>query len=473
MTPPGFLIAAPRSGSGKTTLVLGLLRALARRDIAVQPMKCGPDYIDPGFHAAAAARVSYNLDSWAMRPALLDTLVAQASSGADLFVGEALMGLFDGVAHDGASGDGSSSGLAARQGWPVLLVLDISGQSQSAGAVAKGFASFRPDVHIAGVVLNKVASPRHEALARRGIEEAGLPVVGSLPRRTDLVLPERHLGLVQAEETAELDRRLDALADFIEAHCDIEAILKLARPTTVPADAIDVGLPPPGQRIALARDAAFSFIYPHLLAGWQRQGAEILPFSPLADEGPAEDADVAWLPGGYPELHGARLATATKFQRALRLFAESRPVHGECGGYMVLGHVLTDAEGTAHRMAGLLDLETSFAKRKMNLGYRLAELKEDCVLGQRGSFVRGHEFHYSTTIRSTDAPLFEVSDANGTALGSLGGRRGRVTGSFFHVIDRDERHWCAGLQSGIFPPPPRAGLKTGTPFQPAKPPSSR
>lgn len=436
MIPPGLIIAAPRSGSGKTTLVLGLLRALARRDIAVQPMKCGPDYIDPGFHAAAAGRISYNLDSWAMRPTLLDTLVAQASHGADLFIGEALMGLFDGVASPGASGDGSSSGIAARQNWPVLLVLDISGQSQSAGAVARGFAGFRPDVRIAGVVLNKVASPRHEALARKGTEEAGLPIVGALPRQADLALPERHLGLVQAEETAELDKRLDALADFVESHCDIGAILSLANATAVPAEADDTGLKPPGQRIALARDAAFSFIYPHLVAGWRRQGAEILPFSPLADEGPSEDADVAWLPGGYPELHGARLATNTKFRRSLRLFAETRPVHGECGGYMVLGNVLTDAEGTAHRMTGLLDLETSFAKQKMNLGYRLAELKEDCVLGPRGGSVRGHEFHYSTTVRNGDVPLFEVSDANGSSLGSLGGRRGRVTGSFFHVIDR-------------------------------------
>ncbi|GLS23050.1 hydrogenobyrinate a,c-diamide synthase [Labrys miyagiensis] len=434
--PSGLLIAAPRSGSGKTTLVLGLLRALARRDIIVQPMKCGPDYIDPSFHAAAAARISYNLDSWAMRPDLIDTLVGEAGRGAELFVGEALMGLFDGVAKDGASGDGSSSGIAARQNWPVLLVLDISGQSQSAGAVAKGFASFRPDVRIAGVVLNKVASPRHEALARKGIEEAGLPVVGALPRQPDLALPERHLGLVQAEETAELDRRLEALADFVETHCDIGAIVSLASPTTPPAQTGDTGLKPPGQRIALARDAAFSFIYPHLLTGWQRQGAEILPFSPLADEGPSDDADVAWLPGGYPELHGTRLATNTRFQHALRRFAETRPVHGECGGYMVLGHALIDAEGTAHRMTGLLDLETSFAKRKMNLGYRLAELKEDCVLGPRGSLVRGHEFHYSTTIRNGDRPLFEVVDANGNPLGALGGRRGRVTGSFFHVIDR-------------------------------------
>jgi cobyrinic acid a,c-diamide synthase len=432
----GLLVAAPRSGSGKTTLVLGLLRGLARNGVAVQPMKCGPDYIDPGFHTAAAGRTSYNLDSWAMRPSLLDSLIADAGDGADLILCEALMGLFDGVAQPGASGDGSSSSLAARQNWPVLLVLDVSGQSQSVGAVAKGFASFRPDVRIAGVILNKVASPRHEALARKGVEEAGLPIFGALPRRSELVLPERHLGLVQAEEIAELDRRLDALADFVVAHCDIIAIQALASAAASAESPGDTGLHPPGQRIALARDAAFSFVYPHLVASWRRQGAEILPFSPLADEGPSPDADVAWLPGGYPELHGARLATNSRFQRVLRIFAENHPVHGECGGYMVLGQVLTDAEGIAHRMTGLLDLETSFAKRTMNLGYRLAELTHDCVLGTRGAAVRGHEFHYSTMIRSGEAPLFRVCDANGNDLGAMGGRRGHVTGSFFHVIDR-------------------------------------
>ena len=435
---PGLLVAAPRSGSGKTTLVLGLLRALARRDIAVQPMKCGPDYIDPGFHTAAAARISRNLDGWTMRPALLDGLIAEAAGDADIIVCEALMGLFDGVASAGATDDGSSAGIAARAGWPVILVLDVSGQSQSAGAVAKGFASFRADTRIAGVILNKVASPRHEALARKGVEAAGLPVVGVLPRRADLELPERHLGLVQAEEIAGLERILEALADFVEAHVDLEALRALAAPTRSRPAATDYGLAPPGQRIALARDAAFSFVYPHLIAGWQRQGAEILPFSPLNDEAPAESADVAWLPGGYPELHAGRLAANAGFLTGLRTFAQRRAVHGECGGYMVLGDALVDAQGEAHAMAGLLALETSFARRKMSLGYRKAMLMSDCPLGRAGASVRGHEFHYSTMLRSTDAPLFSVEDANGTALGELGSRRGLVTGSYFHVIDRGE-----------------------------------
>jgi cobyrinic acid a,c-diamide synthase len=432
---PGLVVAAPRSGSGKTTLTLGLLRALARQGVAVQPMKCGPDYIDPAFHQAAAGRTSRNLDGWAMRPALIDALIASAGQGCDIVVCEALMGLFDGVASEGAADDGSSAATAARTGWPVLLVLDVAGQSQSAGAIAHGFATFRKGVTIGGVVLNRVASDRHRVLASRGIEAAGLAVLGALPRRQDLVLPERHLGLVQAQETEGLDRILDAIADFVEAHVDLAAVRAMARPALVappPAARSD----PPGQRIALARDAAFSFIYPHLVDAWREGGAEIMPFSPLADEAPDPAADIAWLPGGYPELHAGRLAANRHFLEGLRAFAATRPVHGECGGYMVLGRSLVDARGTAHAMAGLLALETSFAQRRMTLGYRHATALADCPVAPSGGAVRGHEFHYSTVLACEDEPLFAVRDANAAALGRAGSRRGLATGSFFHVIDK-------------------------------------
>ncbi len=431
---PGLVVAAPRSGSGKTTVVLGLLRALSRSGFVVQPMKCGPDYIDPGFHAAAAGRTGRNLDGWAMRPGLLDSLVEEASAGADLVVCEALMGLFDGVATAGATDDGSSAAIASRTGWPVLLVLDVSGQSQSAGAVAAGFAGFRQDVHVRGVILNKVASERHRTLAERGVAAAGLPVVGALPRRADLALPERHLGLVQAEEVGGLDAVLDRLADFVGEHCDLDAIRALARPAVV-ARGMPGGIRPPGQRIAVARDEAFSFFYSHLLQSWRSAGADILPFSPLNDEGPDPTADVAWLPGGYPELHGGRLAANTGFLNGLRDFAQGRPVHGECGGFMTLGTVLVDAAGTAHAMAGLLDLETSFARRRMSLGYRRAVLLADCPLGRAGASLRGHEFHYATITRAEGDALFEASDASGTPLGRVGLRRGLASGSFFHGID--------------------------------------
>ena len=427
-----LMIAAPRSGSGKTTVTLGLLAALRRRGLDVRAAKSGPDYIDPAFHAAATGKAGFNLDSWAMPPDLLGALAAQAMQG-DLLVVEGAMGLFDGVpAPAGRSGAGAD--VAARLGLPVLLVLDVSGQSQSAAAIARGFQLHAPDVRIAGLVLNRVGSPRHERLIRESMAPLGLPVVGAIPRSDVLSLPERHLGLVQAGEHGDLPVRLAALADMAERHLDLDAIIALADEAAVPSRTAQ-HLPPPGQRVALARDEAFSFLYGHLLAAWRAAGAEIVPFSPLADEGPADDCDACWLPGGYPELHAGRLAAAMHFKSALAAFAETRPVHGECGGYMALGSVLVDGAGESHAMAGLLALETSFARRKMTLGYREAHLLAPSPLGAPGGRVRGHEFHYATiSSRGSDAPLADLSDAQGQGLGPEGSRRGRVTGTFFHAI---------------------------------------
>lgn len=433
--PPGIMIAAPRSGAGKTTVTLGLLRALKRRGLQVQPFKCGPDYIDPAFHVVAAGRPSYNLDSWAMRQDHVARLISDATQGADIVVCEALMGLFDGVSRSGLWGNGASADIAAAAGWPVVLVLDVSGQSQTAAAVARGFQGYRDDVTIAAVILNRAGSARHIRFATDALERAGLPVVGALPRETGVVLPERHLGLVQAEETAELESRLDALADFIETNVDVATILRCASGGLV-GGGDPKPVRPPGQRIALARDAAFSFVYPHVLAGWRAAGAEILPFSPLADEAPDASADLVWLPGGYPELHAGTLASARRFKAAILNFARSRPVHGECGGYMVLGAGLIDAAGERHEMLGMLGLETSFAVRKMNLGYRRAELIAPCPLGAPGDILMGHEFHYSRVLTSPDAALFKLENSDGEALQNGGSQRGLATGSFFHFIDK-------------------------------------
>lgn len=432
--PPGLIIGAPRSGSGKTTVTLGLLRALKRRGHAVQPFKCGPDYIDPAFHVVAAGRASYNVDSWAMRWPRVAGLLSDASRGADIVVAEGLMGFYDGVVQPGHWGNGASSDLAAATRWPVILVLDVSGQSQTAAAVARGFQNFRDGVEIAGVILNRVGSARHIRFVSEALTAVGMTVVGALPREANLVLPERHLGLVQAEETAELESRLDALADFIDANVDVARIMELAQPGSITAGSA-ANIRPPGQRIALARDAAFSFVYPHLLAAWRAAGAEIATFSPLADEAPDPDADVVWLPGGYPELHAGRLAAAHRFKSAIREFACARPVHGECGGYMALGTGLIDAAGERHEMIGLLGLETSFATRKLNLGYRKAELIEPCVLGSPGDRLTGHEFHYASVVSCPDDPLFHLRDSDGNALPQRGSRRGFTTGSFFHLID--------------------------------------
>lgn len=430
LNPPGLLVSAPSSGTGKTTVMLGLARAFAEDGLAVQPFKSGPDYIDPAFHRAATGRASFNLDSWAMDETLLNTIAAEAQ-GADIVIAEGSMGLFDGVASPGATGTGTSAETARRMGWPVVLVLDVSGQAQSAAATALGFASFLPDLPVAGVILNRVASPRHDRLTRLGMERAGLPVFGALPRRGDLALPERHLGLIQAVEHPDLDTAIADYAAFLRNNVDLSALRAAA---TSAAQGTSAALPaPPAQRIALAQDAAFSFTYPHLLEGWRRAGAEILPFSPLADES-VPDANLVWLPGGYPELHGGTLACANKFLRSLRKHAETRPVHGECGGYMVLGQGLTDKDGTRHEMAGLLGLETSFAKRKFHLGYRRATLQAAMPGFAPGAVLRGHEFHYTTILDEPDAPLAQVVDADGNPVPETGSRRGQVTGTFFHLI---------------------------------------
>lgn len=437
MTARGLLISASRSGSGKTTVTLGLLAALKRRGMRVRAAKAGPDFIDPAFHAAATGRGSINLDSWAMQPALLDALMMEASA-ADIAVIEGAMGLFDGV--EGEKGrTGASADLAARYRLPVVLVLDVTAQAQSAAAVARGFMTHDPDVRIGGVILNKIGSPRHARLAGEAIAVLGLPMLGAIPRDAALILPERHLGLMQVSEHADLAIRLAQLADMAEAHLDLDAITALAAPLAPRSGDASSALPPPGQRIALAQDAAFSFIYPHLIDGWRKAGAEIVAFSPLANEAPPDDCDVCWLPGGYPELHAGTLAAATRFRKGLARFATTRPVHGECGGYMVLGGSLEDADGAIHTMTGLLGHATSFKQRKLHLGYREARLRADSPLGMAGAHVRGHEFHYASLVSAGhDEPFAELVDAQGQPVPERGGRRGNVTGTFFHAIARAE-----------------------------------
>ncbi|MEJ6398761.1 cobyrinate a,c-diamide synthase [Yoonia sp. 208BN28-4] len=420
MTPGhGVLIAAPASGCGKTTLTLGILRALSR-DFPVRGAKSGPDYIDPRFHEAACGRPCFNLDAWAMQTARLRTLAA--GNGTEGLIVEGAMGLFDGAPPDGK---GSAADLATVLGIPVVLVIDASGMGQSAAAMAQGFAAHRADVHVAGVILNKVASARHEAMLRRHFPE-DLPVLGAVPRRPDLAHPSRHLGLVQASERPDLDDWLDRVADHVAAHVDLTKLP--SAPLTPSSPWRTKGLP--YNRIAVAQDAAFAFAYPHLLDDWHAAGSHITTFSPLDDQ-VVPDADLVILPGGYPELHAGRLATNMTFLNTLRNTAQTSDIYGECGGYMTLGETLTDAAGTVHRMAGLLPLETSFAARKLHLGYRNLVADQGAFTGQW----KAHEFHYATTLRADGQPLFRASDASDQALPDMGLMSGRVSGSFAHVID--------------------------------------
>lgn len=428
----GVLIAAPGSGAGKTTLTLALVRALRKRGLAVVSAKSGPDYIDPKFHEAASGRPCINLDAWAMNAATIRTLALRQAAGHDLLVVEGAMGLFDGA----ANGKGSAADLASGLGIPVVLVVDCARQAQSVGALVHGFRTFREDVRIAGVLLNKVGSARHEAMLRAALQPLGVTVLGALPRSEDLALPERHLGLVQAEEHDALEVFLERAAERCASHVDLPALSDCAGPLTGP-QGNEARLPvPPGQRIAVARDVAFSFSYPHLLAFWQAQGAEVSFFSPLADEGASSEADAVYLPGGYPELHAGKLSAANGFRAAMQAAARAGTlIYGECGGYMTLGSGLVDADGNRHEMLGLLPLETSFETRCRHLGYR--RLKPLGGLPWTGTLA-AHEFHYATIISEGTADrLFDVQDAEGGALPQMGLRAGPVMGSFAHVIAAD------------------------------------
>lgn len=428
-----LMVAAPRSGSGKTTVTLALLSAFRRRGLSVRALKTGPDYIDPAFHHEASGAPCANLDSWAMSGPALESRLARAVEGVDLVIVESSMGLFDGLAlPDGQRG--AASDIAARLAMPVLLVLDTSGQGQSVGAVAQGLAQWDEKVTVAGVILNNIASDRHEKLCRAALKQ---PLCGVFRRDRSIVLPERHLGLVQARERGDLAGFFESLANKAEAELDLDAIFALSRPIGSGGTKSASLVPPPGQRIALADDAAFSFLYAHLAEEWREEGAEIMPFSPLRDEKPDENADCCWLPGGYPELHAAALASASRFRDGMRHFALTRPIHGECGGFMVLGAGLEDSTGTVHEMLGLLSHETSFAKRKMALGYRQATLLRHSILGAEGARLRGHEFHYArVTDPGSDAAFARLQDGEGHDLSVAGGQRGLVSGTFFHVLSR-------------------------------------
>lgn len=429
----GLMIAAPSSGSGKTTVTLGLMRALKRRGVLIAPGKAGPDYIDPAFHAAASGRPCFNYDPWAMRRDLLLDNAATAAEDGSMLVVEAMMGLFDGA----ADGSGSPADLAAALGLAVILVVDCARLSHSVAALVRGYAAHRDDIRVAGVILNKVGSDRHETMLRDALDQLGVSIFGVLRQDSALQLPERHLGLVQAREHAALEVFIDHAAARVASGCDLEAIQAAAAPLRARPSTGAKRLKPLGQRIAVARDVAFAFCYEHLLSGWRGQGAEISFFSPLEDEAPEAGAEAIYLPGGYPELHADQLAAAARFREAMRSAAgQGTRIFGECGGYMALGEGLVAADGRRYEMLGLLPLVTSFAERKRHLGYRRVTPLDNAYFDGP---MTAHEFHYATIVSEGAAePLFAVEDAAGLDLGRAGLRRGHVAGSFMHLIDLSE-----------------------------------
>lgn len=433
-TPPAILIAAPASGSGKTVLTLALLRAFMKRGIKVGSFKVGPDYIDPAFHQKASARPCFNLDAWAMRQDTMSAILTDVVTGNELVIGEGVMGLFDGA----RDGSGSTADIAAKFGLPIVLVVDARGQSTSVGAVLSGFHNFRDDIGIAGVIFNKTGGSGHIRMLQEAADKVGIPVLGFVPRTEALALDHRHLGLVQARETNDLDDFLDKAADVIQNSIALDELVSLGQHPARPKREDSHPILPLGQNIAIAEDDAFSFIYPHLLSSWKAAGAALSFFSPLADQAPCPDADAIYLPGGYPELFCEVLAHAENFRAGMQQAAkQGQCIYGECGGFMVLGESLTDKDGIAHAMLDLLPIRTSFAKPKMHLGYRQASIASDCVFAKKGTQFKAHEFHYAELTSDPQvSPLFSLEDALQKDLGTAGAVSGNVAGSFIHIIDR-------------------------------------
>lgn len=432
MTAKGFILAAPASGTGKTVTAALLLAAFRARGVAVAGFKTGPDYIDPGFLAAGAGRIVPNIDPWGMRPSTQKAVLADLAASSSLIIGEGVMGLFDGA----RDGTGSTADLASALGLPVVLVVDGRGMAASAAALIAGFARHRAEVNVAAVLFTRIDHAGHYDMLADAAHSVGIPSLGWISRNAAVDLPSRHLGLVQAAEHDDLAERLRSAGAALAETVDLDALASLSVQIAAKVNETNVPILPLGQRIAVATDAAFGFAYPHVLDGWRKAGAELLPFSPLANEPPAIHADAVYLPGGYPELYAGGLAAADGFLGGLRGASQNALIYGECGGYMVLGEGLTDQAGQRHAMAGLLPIETAMEGARPRLGYRRIWLAQASPIA--GGGYRGHEHHHAhESHRPLDLPAFaNAEDATGKALGAFGAAQGRVAGSFLHLIDR-------------------------------------
>jgi cobyrinic acid a,c-diamide synthase len=444
ITGPRIAVGGLSGDGGKTLVSLGLARALGRRGVGVAPFKKGPDYIDAAWLGAAAGRPGRNLDTFLMSDARLGAALATAREG-DVVLVEGNRGLFDGA---DARGTHSTAELAKRIGAPVILVVDVRKVTRTAGALVLGVRTFDPELPLAGVVLNRVATARQERLVREVIEGAtALPVVGALPVLAQDLLPGRHLGLVTAGEHPGSEEAIERAADAIQAHVSLDAVLAIARAS--PERSFPELAPPPRgarARIAVVKDEAFSFYYPENLEALAARGAEVVPVSAVADE-PLPAVDAVYVGGGFPEVHAERLAAARRFLGSLRDAAlRGVPVYAECGGLMLLARELT-VDGRAYRMAGVLDLEVEQTPRPQGHGYASGRVDRANPFFPEGAEIRGHEFHYSRVTGGADAARTAIALGKGGGIGA--GRDGVVKGNVFasyvHVHAASSDLWADGL----------------------------
>lgn len=434
---PRLVIAGASSGVGKTTIVAGLIAALRRRGLKVQPFKVGPDYLDPTYHTLASSLPCRNLDGWMLPDGALRTLFFRAAARAHLALIEGVMGLYDG--RGGAGEDGSTAEIAKRLRAPVLLVLDAAKVSRSAGAMALGYKAFDLGLPLAGFLLNGIASARHLGWAREAVEKAtGLPVLGSLPKGMEVRLPKRHLGLVAAAEDPEVPAALERIGQQIETNFDLEAILEIGAGAPPLLKPEHVGLfpvePVAPSRIAVARDAAFSFYYEDSLDLLEAWGATLVPVSPLRDPALPDDVHGLYLGGGFPELHAAGLEANASFRGAVRdAAAEGMPIYGECGGLMYLAQAIVTFEGRCHEMVGLTPGRSTMQRKRARIGYVEAEALQDVLFLRAGQRIRAHEFHWSDLPGPERSAAYRTLAPEARREGFVAGPAQNVLGTYLHL----------------------------------------
>lgn len=391
-----FIVAGTHSGSGKTTITLGLMAALKQLGHKVMPFKCGPDFIDPSLHCIVTGNISRNLDIWMAGPETVQQSFTSQATRGDIAVVEGVMGMFDG-------GTSSSAELADFLQIPLILVIDVRSMAESAAAVVKGFESLHPKVQPAGVILNRIASPRHYQLAADAITaHCRSNILGYLPSNIQFTIPERHLGLHMGEESPLKSADIAQLASTIEQHIDLPGLLELAEikdapPAPHPVSPVHPQRPIHAIRLGIARDKAFCFYYQDNFDILEQEGAELCFFSPLQDKALPPDLDGLYLGGGYPELYGKTLASNSTLLQEIRSFHEQgRPLYAECGGFMYLTRGITDLAGEFHPLVNIFPCQASMKKKRASLGYRELTTDRESCWGPAGTILRGHEFHYST-----------------------------------------------------------------------------
>jgi cobyrinic acid a,c-diamide synthase len=435
-----LLIAGTHSGAGKTTITMGLIAALHRRGMSVQPFKAGPDYIDPTYHTLAAGRTCRNLDTWMVPLDRTLALFHKATQAAEIAIIEGVMGVFDGFSYEDEAG--STAQIAKLVGAPILLVLDVGKMARSAAALAVGYTHFDPQLNVAGFIVNRCGSVSHYEGVKLAIEaHTGRPVLGWLPKQAELHIPERHLGLVPTDERGELTGFVAQAADLVETYFDLERILELAEtgPATA-APSVPLAVTPPADPavsavIAVARDAAFSFFYEDNLDLLRENGAEIAFFSPLTDTALPPGTCGIYLGGGFPEVYAAQLAANTPLTEMLRqAHTRQMPIYAECGGFMYLTEAIIDLEGQRHPMVGLVPGLTRMQPRLMSLGYRVIEALNDNFLLPQGACTRGHEFHWSLWENPPELPVWRLHPRRESDPSRLEGYyRDNLIASYVHL----------------------------------------